>query len=98
MRLGDRLPEIRQRKKWTLDKVSEPIGLAKSTLSKIENERISPSFDVVRKFALGLGIDVPQLFICFSEVSASGRKIFTLWCEGQIHPAVVYKFELLCPS
>lgn len=96
LRLGDRLREIRQQKKWTLDKVSEITGLAKSTLSKIENERISPSFDAVRKLAIGLGIDVPQLFISSSDIKASGRKTLTRAGEGRIHPTVTYEHELLC--
>lgn len=96
LRLGERLREIRQQRKWTLDKVSEITGLAKSTLSKIENERISPSFDVVRTLAIGLGIDVPQLFTSSSEIKASGRKTLTRSGEGRTHPTVTYEHELLC--
>ena len=96
LRLGERLREIRQQKKWTLDKVSQITGLAKSTLSKIENERVSPSFDVVRTLVIGLGIDVPQLFTSSSEIKASGRKTVTRSGEGRIHPTVTYEHELLC--
>ena len=96
LRLGERLREIRQQRKWTLDKVSEITGLAKSTLSKIENERIYPSFDVVRKLAVGLGIDVPQLFTSSFETKASGRKTLTRSGEGRPHPTATYEHELLC--
>ena len=96
LRLGERLREIRQQRKWTLDKVSAITGLAKSTLSKIENERISPSFDVVRKLAVGLGIDVPQLFASSSEIKASGRKTLTRAGAGRYHPTATYEHELLC--
>ena len=96
MRLGERLREIRQQRKWTLDEVSEKTGLAKSTLSKIENERISPSFEVVRKLAMGLAIDIPQLFVSSIEPTASGRRTVTRVGEGRAHATATYEHELLC--
>ena len=58
LKLGEKVRDIRLRQKWTLDEASRRSGLAKSTLSKIENEQVSPSFDVVQKLAAGLGIDI----------------------------------------
>lgn len=95
LRLGDKVREIRLRHKWTLDEASKRTGLAKSTLSKIENEQISPSFDVVQKLAAGLGIDVPQLFVSPSEVPVSGRRAFTRKGQGRPHPTSTYEHELL---
>ena len=96
LRLGERLREIRRQRKWTLDQVSGKTGLAKSTLSKIENERISPSFEVVQKLAVGLGIDIPQLFVSSTEIKASGRRTLTRAGEGRSHPTATYEHELLC--
>ncbi len=61
LKLGEKVREIRLRNKWTLDEAAKRSSLAKSTLSKIENEQVSPTFEVVQKLAAGLGIDVPQL-------------------------------------
>lgn len=95
LKLGERVRNIRLRQKWTLDEASRRSGLAKSTLSKIENEQISPSFDVVQKLAAGLGIDVPQLFVATHEPLVSGRRSLTRQGGGCIHPTPTYEHELL---
>lgn len=95
LKLGEKVRDIRLRQKWTLDEASKRAGLAKSTLSKIENEQISPSFDVVQKLAAGLGIDVPQLFVTSSEPLISGRRSITKQGEGKPHPTQTYAHELL---
>lgn len=96
LRLGERLREIRRQRRWTLDEASVNTGLAKSTLSKIENERVSPSFEVVQKLAIGLGIDIPQLFVTSTEPQASGRRTLTRSGTGRPHPTATYEHELLC--
>ena len=70
--------------------------MAKSTPSKIENERISPSFEVVQKLAVGLGMDIPQLFVSSAENKASGRRTLTRAGAGRPHPTPTYEHELLC--
>ena len=55
LKLGEKVREFRRSYNWTLEEASRRTGLAKSTLSKIENEQISPSFDLVQKLAAGLG-------------------------------------------
>ena len=95
LKLGARVREIRRERQWTLEEASERTGLAKSTLSKIENERISPTFEVVQKLAAGLEIEVPQLFVSSSGPQASGRRSITRVGEGRIHPTTTYEHELL---
>jgi transcriptional regulator with XRE-family HTH domain len=95
LKLGEKVREIRLRNKWTLDEAAMRTSLAKSTLSKIENEQISPSFEVVQKLAAGMGIDVPQLFVSSSEALVSGRKALTRNGEGRLHPTQTYEHELL---
>ena len=62
LKLGYRIKEIRGKLGITLEEASQRTGLARSTLSKIENEQISPTFQAMQKLALGLQIDMPQLF------------------------------------
>ena len=95
LKLGEKVRSIRQSHSWTLDEASNRTGLAKSTLSKIENELVSPSFDVVQKLAAGLGIDVPQLFISSVEPLISGRRSVTVNSGGRAHPTSTYNHELL---
>lgn len=95
LKLGEKVREIRLQHKWTLDEAGKRTGLAKSTLSKIENEQVSPSFDVVQKLAAGLGIDVPQLFVSSSDSIVSGRRSVTVKGQGRVHPTRTYNHELL---
>ena len=95
LKLGEKVRELRHSHGMTLDEVSRRTGLAKSTLSKIENEQVSPSFEVVQKLAAGLGIDIPQLFQPSNEPLASGRRAVTRRGAGRSHPTSTYDHELL---
>ena len=95
IKLGQRLKEIRKSLGLTLEEASKKTGLARSTLSKIENEQISPTFQVMQKLTHGLQIDIPQLFAPPKEVSATGRRDITRKGEGKAHPTSTYEHELL---
>ena len=95
LQLGKRLREIRQSLSLTLEEASQRTGLARSTLSKIENEQISPTFTAVQKLANGLQIDIPQLFAKPCSAMASGRRVLTKSGEGTPHPTSTYEHELL---
>ncbi|MGM0534999.1 MAG: helix-turn-helix domain-containing protein [Pseudomonadota bacterium] len=96
LRLGERLKEIRLAHQWTLEDVSQRTGLARSTLSKIENDQISPTFTVVQKLINGLGIDLPQLLSPPRvQPRTMGRRDLTRLGGGQRHPTPTYEHELL---
>lgn len=100
LELGARVKELRLSQKLTLEEVSQLTGLARSTLSKIENEQISPTFSAVNKLATGLNIDIPQLFTrpVKTESNGSGRRDITRKGEGTPHPTVTYEHELLAST
>ncbi len=100
MELGVRLKQLRKEKKLTLESLSQQTGLARSTLSKIENQQISPTFAVVSKLAKGLDIDLPQLFTqpIKSSAGCSGRRDITRAGEGNPHPTSTYEHELLAAN
>ncbi|MBC7737171.1 MAG: helix-turn-helix transcriptional regulator [Candidatus Saccharibacteria bacterium] len=56
--LGERL---RQQMGWTLQDLSRRSGVSLSTLSKIENAQVAPTFDTLVKAAKGLGIGFEAL-------------------------------------
>lgn len=95
LKLGQRLKEIRVANGLTLEEASQRTGLARSTLSKIENEQISPTFQAMQKLAGGLNIDIPQLFAPPKTVRATGRRDITREGEGKPHPTGTYEHELL---
>ena len=93
--LGKRLKDIRIQLGLTLEEASKRTGLARSTLSKIENEQISPTFQALQKLASGLDIDIPQIFEPPKKKGAVGRRDITLAEQGKPHPTATYEHELL---
>lgn len=95
LKLGQRVRDIRRRNHWTLEDAAQRTGLARSTLSKIENEQMSPTFDVVQKLAAGMEIELPQLFVATESHKASGRRAITRAGEGRPRVTATYEHELL---
>ncbi|MEQ6917446.1 helix-turn-helix domain-containing protein [Halomonas aquatica] len=96
LRLGERLKEIRLANQWTLEDVSQRTGLARSTLSKIENDQTSPTFTAVQKLINGLDIDLPQLLSPPRvQPRTMGRRDLTRRGDGERHPTPTYEHELL---
>lgn len=60
-RLGDCLRSLRRKHGWTLQDVSRLSGVAVSTLSKVENDQMSLSYDKLLQVCEGLGIHVTEL-------------------------------------
>jgi transcriptional regulator with XRE-family HTH domain len=59
---GEALKSLRLQKGWTLAEVSERTGLPVSTLSKIENGKMSLSYDKLARISTGLEVDIASLF------------------------------------
>jgi len=90
--VGLQLKAIRTENKLTLEEASKRTGLARSTLSKIENEQISPTFSVMQKLASGLNIELPTKP---KESKVTGRRDVTLNDQGRPHATLTYEHELL---
>lgn len=86
-RPGRALRTIRARRGWTLAEVAARTGLPISTLSKIENDRMSPSYDKLTRLCAGLEIDIAELLATESAASAgttTGRRSITRAGEGRL--------------
>ncbi|TCP63382.1 XRE family transcriptional regulator [Rhodovulum bhavnagarense] len=93
--LGQRVRELRTEKGWTLEQAAQHAGLARSTLSKIENAQMSPTYDALKKLATGLDITVPQLFTPPRAAHGGGRMAVTRKGEGASHATATYEHELM---
>lgn len=93
--LAERVRALRKERGWTLEQAAQQAGLARSTLSKIENGQMSPTYEALKKLAEGLAITVPQLFTPPSRAQVSGRMAMTRSGEGQGHATATYEHELL---
>ncbi len=93
--LAMRVRTLRKDRGWTLEQAANAAGLARSTLSKIENGQMSPTYDALKKLAQGLEISVPQLFTPPVQHPASGRMAVTRADEGTAQPTPTYDHRLL---
>jgi transcriptional regulator with XRE-family HTH domain len=95
LNLGERVRQLRKARNWTLEQAAQQAGLARSTLSKIENGQMSPTFDAVRKLATGLDISIPQLFTAPKTARVLGRRSVTRMGQGKHHVTATYEHEIL---
>src|ERR1700759_4719771 len=87
-RPGAALRALRVQRGWTLAEVSQRTDLPISTLSKIENDRVSLTYDKLARISTGLGVDISQLFapqvVGVPGGTVTGRRSVTLAGQGQV--------------
>ncbi|WP_109464347.1 helix-turn-helix domain-containing protein [Albibacillus kandeliae] len=96
--LGARVRELRKERDWTLEQAANQAGLARSTLSKIENGQMSPTYEALKKLATGLQISVPQLFTPPQKDQVNGRMAVTKAENGQALATATYEHTLLAET
>jgi transcriptional regulator with XRE-family HTH domain len=92
-RIGGRLKEIRRTLDLTLAQVGQASGVSISNLSKIENNQISPSFDIMKRICDGLGVSIEDFFRGGEKSEVSGRKTTTRGGEGDHFTSVQYDYR-----
>lgn len=82
---GAVIRQERLRRGWTLAEASARTGLPISTLSKVENDKISLTYDKLARLSRGLEIDISRLFGGQEtpQASVSGRRSVTKAGEGR---------------
>lgn len=60
--LGKLLRELRDRQGWTLKEMSAKSGIPVSTLSKVEHDRLTLTYDKLQQLAQRLGMRMSELF------------------------------------
>ena len=71
-RPGIALKSLRKQNQWTLAVVSKRTGIPASTLSRIENDQMSPTYDLLVRISNGLSIDLSEL-LSVSEPGSDAR-------------------------
>jgi len=98
--VGQVLRERRGYHGWTLADVAEKTGISKSTLSKIENDLISPSYQTIIQLCAGLDIEVGDLLAPNSNDAEpkqlTGRRSVSRQHEGLPMEDSNYKYVYLC--
>jgi mannose-6-phosphate isomerase-like protein (cupin superfamily) len=72
--------------------------VAASTLSKIENSLLSPTYDNLIKIAAGLDLDVAELFTASDAHMGTGRRSLSRQGEGRQYDTPYYDHRLLCTA
>jgi transcriptional regulator with XRE-family HTH domain len=99
--LGKLLRGLRTRNGWTLKEMSERSGIPVSTLSKVEHDRLTLTYDKLLQLSQRLGIRMSELFAettAGSETPVTARRSI-----GRLDRAVQvttpnYDYHYLCPE
>lgn len=96
---GQKVRALRRGKGLTLQQVADRAGMSGSTISKIENSNLSPTFDGLLKLARGLEVDLSTLLgegpAAAPQVPAIGRLDVTRATARVGHDAATYIYEPL---
>lgn len=98
VKLGEILKRLRAQRSWTLADAAEATGIARSSLSKIENGLMSPTYDLIQRLASGYGVDIAEFFAGVSSSPATGRMAVARRGEGRHHETPLYDHEVLAAS
>ena len=98
--LGQIIRELRARKGWTLKEMSEQSGIPVSTLSKVENGRLTLTYDKLQQMSQRLKIRMSDLF---AEADPQVESITARRSIGRIDDSVRvntpnYDYFYLCPE
>jgi transcriptional regulator with XRE-family HTH domain len=94
--LGSRVRGLRQAKRMTLQDVATRAGLSAATVSKVENNRLSPTYENIIRLARGLDADIAALFSDQPLSPPRGRRSITPRGKGKIFKTKTYDYEMLC--
>jgi transcriptional regulator with XRE-family HTH domain len=65
--LGSLIRRLRLRNRWTLRQMAERVGIPFSTLSKVEGDKLTLTYDKLKQFSTGLGMSLTEFL---SELEA----------------------------
>jgi len=96
--LGRILKELRAHRNWTLREMSERSGIPISTLSKVENDRLTLTYDKILQISENLQIRISDLF---AETEAAEESVTARRSIGRLEDAIRvetpnYDYYYLC--
>ena len=93
--LGLRLSEIRRSRDLTLKELSARTGIAVSTLSKVQNNQATLSYENLVKLSVGLDVDVGEFFRQHPSELRTTRRTIERKDQGRRGQSERYAFEIL---
>lgn len=92
---GERIRRMRLKRRLTLQQLAKACDLAISSISKVENGQMSPTYENIVRLATGLGVDVGDLF-SDRDTAPAGRRSITRAGAGSRLATPHYDYEMLC--
>ena len=99
--LGTLIRDLRQQKGWTLRQMSEKVGIPLSTLAKVEQDKLSLTYDKLQQFTSRLGLTMAE-FLAHEKAGDPASKIVTArrsltGTRNSVNVATPnYDYEYLC--
>jgi transcriptional regulator with XRE-family HTH domain len=98
--IGGLLRSLRKRKGWTLKQMSEQSGIPLSTLSKVEHDRLTLTYDKLLQLSQRLNLRMSELF---AEQDGAPEPVTARRSIGRIEDAIRvntanYDYYYLCPE
>ncbi|MGE0241384.1 MAG: helix-turn-helix domain-containing protein [Parvibaculaceae bacterium] len=95
--LGERLHELRKRHGWTLQAVSDRTGVSVATLSKVERNKMSLTYDKMLQVAEGLHLTLAEL-VAPPPVKPTARRSIAKPKDGLVQRTPNYEYIYLSPD
>ena len=101
--LGPLLRSWRERRNWTLKEMSDRTAIPVSTLSKVERDRASLTYDKLLQVSQGLEISLPELFAHACNAAVGEPAVTARRSIGRLEDALRvntehYDYYFLCPE
>lgn len=80
--LGHRMRQLRTDRSLTQTELASRSGVSHSTLSKIENSQLSPTFETILRIVDGMEIDISELLSSREAAERRTRRIISRRGEG----------------
>jgi transcriptional regulator with XRE-family HTH domain len=99
--LGKLLRGLRQRNGWTLKEMSDRSGIPVSTLSKVEHDRLTLTYDKLQQLSQRLGMRMSELFA--EEGEGPETAVMARRSIGRLDRAIQvttpnYDYHYMCPE
>jgi transcriptional regulator with XRE-family HTH domain len=94
--LGKVMRRLRQRSDWTLKEMSERTGIPFSTLSKVEHDRLTLTYDKLMQISQRLGIRMSDLFAEGSPGQVTARRSIGRLDHSLRVETANYDYHYLC--
>jgi transcriptional regulator with XRE-family HTH domain len=99
--LGSLLRSLRARNRWTLKEMSQRTGIPVSTLSKVEHDRLTLTYDKLMQLSERLNIRISELFADttgLGEPAVTARRSIGLMEDAVRVNTRNYDYFYLCPE